>query len=521
LDTTLDDLFNVSTGDKATDDLLIWDGANWSTIATNTLEIALNDTTGTLEVGRGGTGTTTFEQYSLLYASAKDTISEIRAGGAGLVLKMVGGIPTWSTDVTSSGASGIWATSSNSLFISPSDPNYIVVIGASATTSVGNILEVDGNAQFNNTIAAQSLTLTNDLALTHGGTGASLFDPGADRLMYWNDNGSTVGWIGTSSLEIALSDTTGTLSVNRGGTGFTSITSQSIVYASSNNTLSELAVGNEGEVLAVVGGNLAWATTSAPSAHAILSVSHSDVEATSTLVRGDLLYVGASSKWNRLGLGPSGYILYSDGTDVSWSTTTAITTLGTIITGTWQADTIDIAYGGTGAETATGARENLDLDEIYDFAINSVGATGYIWQSDGDGRGQWVATSALGFINGTDTVLIGTTTSTHNGEFSTSTLRGYQAANDICAAEFAGSFFCRTYDILVSIKKLDISNWGGSAWIAEGPPGYTSNSNDCNGWTASSSIMMGAFWAFDSSGGGAGWLTNCSGEKPIACCKKQ
>lgn len=36
-----------------------------------------------------------------------------------------------------------------------------------------------------------------------------------------------------------------------------------------------------------------------------------------------------------------------------------ITTLGTVTTGTWEADTIAVEYGGTGATTAAGARSNL------------------------------------------------------------------------------------------------------------------------------------------------------------------
>ena len=315
-----------------------------------------------------------------------------------------------------------------------------------------------------------------------------------------------------------------TLAVSRGGTGLSSIADQSLLFATTTNVISEFTIGGEGTVLAVVSGKLAWATTSAPSSHAILSVSHSDVTPTSTLIRGDLLVADSANKWNRLALGATGYILYSDGNDAIWATTTSITALGTITTGAWHGDVIEVAYGGTGATTATGARANLDLDEVYKFAVNSTGTTGWLWQSDGDGRGHWVATSSLGLDGGSGSEvskLVGTTTSTFNGAFATSTLIGYEAANNICSSEFSNSYFCRTYDILATIEQDDISNWTGSAWIAEGPPGYTSNSNDCKGWTSSSSVMLGAFWAFDSDGGGMGWLTNCSGEKPIACCRRQ
>jgi hypothetical protein len=41
-----------------------------------------------------------------------------------------------------------------------------------------------------------------------------------------------------------------------------------------------------------------------------------------------------------------------------------ITTLGTVSTGTWQATNVAIAYGGTGASTATAARTNLGIDDM-------------------------------------------------------------------------------------------------------------------------------------------------------------
>ena len=43
----------------------------------------------------------------------------------------------------------------------------------------------------------------------------------------------------------------------------------------------------------------------------------------------------------------------------TWPGQTSITTLGTIATGTWNADTIAVLHGGTGATTAADARTNL------------------------------------------------------------------------------------------------------------------------------------------------------------------
>lgn len=42
----------------------------------------------------------------------------------------------------------------------------------------------------------------------------------------------------------------------------------------------------------------------------------------------------------------------------------ALTTVGTVTSGTWQATNIAVAYGGTGASTAGAARTNLGIDDM-------------------------------------------------------------------------------------------------------------------------------------------------------------
>lgn len=122
-----------------------------------------------------------------------------------------------------------------------------------------------------------------------------------------------------------------------------------------------------------------------------------------------------------------------------------------------------------------------------------------------------------------DGVFIGTTTlTTYDGSFTSGAKVGYDAANAICAADYAGSHFCRTDEIIATIASQDISTlFSGvaDAWIAEGPPGFTANSNDCDGWTSNTLTNLGAWWDFETSGGGAGYLTNCSTTKPLACCR--
>lgn len=54
----------------------------------------------------------------------------------------------------------------------------------------------------------------------------------------------------------------------------------------------------------------------------------------------------------------------------------SITTVGTISTGTWQGTAIGLAYGGTGANSASGARTALELGTIATQNANNVSITG-------------------------------------------------------------------------------------------------------------------------------------------------
>jgi hypothetical protein len=121
---------------------------------------------------------------------------------------------------------------------------------------------------------------------------------------------------------------------------------------------------------------------------------------------------------------------------------------------------------------------------------------------------------------------VGLTPGTYNGAFTTGGYHGYQAANHICDSVYTGSHFCRTNEIIATIADKDISTLfttGDSGWEANGPPGYTANSNDCNGWMSSDPTMLGAFWLYNNGsgggGGGAGWVVNCSVSKALSCCK--
>ena len=117
-----------------------------------------------LPVTSGGTGLSSVTTGDILYASGSNVLSRLAAGSAGQVLKMSSGVPQWAADLQGSGGAGVWATSTDSLLISTSDPSYVVVIGSGATTTTGTKLEVAGSGLVRGSLTASSFVSTSTTA---------------------------------------------------------------------------------------------------------------------------------------------------------------------------------------------------------------------------------------------------------------------------------------------------------------------------------------------------------------------
>ncbi|MFA7718062.1 MAG: hypothetical protein WC875_05085, partial [Candidatus Absconditabacterales bacterium] len=178
----------------------------------------------------------------------------------------------------------------------------------------------------------------------------------------------------------------------------------------------------------------------------------------------------------------------------------------------------------TGGLTASGTLKVEGGVQVGSYAPESgTGAGTLRWTGSDieayDGNGWTSVTQGAKFI--------GVTSSSTTGAFSTGSLVGYQAANDLCADQYAGSHYCQMDEVISTINQsLDSFSGISNAWAAEGAPGYTSDSNDCRGWTSANGSYLGAWWEFSTdggstiaSGGGQGYLTNCAVSQPIACCR--
>ncbi len=107
-----------------------------------------------LSAVNGGTGHSTFVQGDILYASAANTLSRLPIGDPGEVLKIVGGVPTWDTDLSSGGGGtgGTWATTTSQvagvLINYPNNNSDVVTVGSTATTSAEYWFDPNGGRSF-------------------------------------------------------------------------------------------------------------------------------------------------------------------------------------------------------------------------------------------------------------------------------------------------------------------------------------------------------------------------------------
>ncbi|KAB2938002.1 MAG: tail fiber domain-containing protein [Hyphomicrobium sp.] len=129
--------------------------------------VATNATTTNLYVS----GTATIGSGTGLLQSNAGVVSSFATGSNGQVLKVVGGALAWSTDLTGGGGgASAWATTTDDLALYPADATDVVLIGTSATSTTGYILEVSGNSLLRgaltayNSITAPTFTATSSTA---------------------------------------------------------------------------------------------------------------------------------------------------------------------------------------------------------------------------------------------------------------------------------------------------------------------------------------------------------------------
>ncbi|MBI5458065.1 helix-turn-helix domain-containing protein, partial [Candidatus Kaiserbacteria bacterium] len=227
--------------------------------------------TSTLSPAYGGTGNSTFAIGDILYASAAGTLSRLSVGSTGQVLKVSAGLPSWGADAQGSGGTGAWATSTDNLLLYPATVSNVVVIGQSATTTTGNILEVAGASLFRGSLVMHGIGTASSFTATS--TTASVFPYASSTALTVSGTASTsilrIDNLSSGGLAIradgqVYSAATSTLSTISGTLALTQLASQAANTVVANLTggsaaptaisTTSLFAGTNGQILAFSGG---------------------------------------------------------------------------------------------------------------------------------------------------------------------------------------------------------------------------------------------------------------------------
>jgi hypothetical protein len=195
--------------------------------------------------------------HAIYVGGAANTALQVSPGTDGSVLTIVSGHPTWQTPPPPGNVSGPVSSTDNALvrwnltagdsiqnsgIILDDSNNMLFPTGTAirTNTSAGNTLllqayDVDGTTYVtfatltaNNTPSFDLNTNTTigtaypyrmggtDVALADGGTGASLADPNADRILFWDDSAGQVTWL-TVGTNLSITGTT--INATGGGGG--------------------------------------------------------------------------------------------------------------------------------------------------------------------------------------------------------------------------------------------------------------------------------------------------------------
>jgi hypothetical protein len=381
----------------ASGDVIYYNGTNWVNLAKGTDGQVLTLASGLPSWAAGGSGS--------------GTVTQINTGGglSGGPITTTGTIsidfPTTEVSLFDFRAFGI-DSEQEYRYLEVSSVGADIVGGANAA-AVKTTLSLDqvenqalstwsgtSNIIYLGNVVTGTWSATN-ISLAKGGTGASLSDPNADRILFWDDSASTVTWLSAgegiafngTSLQMDWSAATGSVTpykavVKDGDQNVKTITLGSLATASSVNLSSQ------------VSGSLADAyISSAATWNAKIDTAGEGLSKSSTTLSLNST-IPSVGDWNFTAIGLDNAQNYSGVTITSFASTllddtsasAARSTLGlgglatasTINNTNWSGADLAIANGGTGASTAANARTNLGLGSgltttVQETQINSPG----------------------------------------------------------------------------------------------------------------------------------------------------
>lgn len=332
----------------------------------------------------------------------RDGSSNINANGATFAQVTISGTPSASTDGVTKGyvdavAQGLSTKPSATAATTTALPSNTYSAGTLSATGNG-LLTVDGISLAANDyllVKNESSTTNNGLyRVVNPGSGGAPYSltralemdaatevVGAFVFVEQGTLNANTGWACTTTGPVTLGSTPITFTQFSGAGSVTAVAPLSVT--GTQVSLSYTArLANSGGSLDLASGVVSPGTFTSVTVDTYGRVtSGSDISSSNGL----LTRTASGTFTSRTVTGTASRISVTNGDGVSGNPTldihtsyvgqTSITTLGTITVGTWQATTLALAYGGTGATTAPTARSNLGAAGVYKGTVTGDGST--------------------------------------------------------------------------------------------------------------------------------------------------